>query len=42
MLPINFGSIWPSSFRGDDFFVFQPIGIAAMFVEQLEQNYQSL
>jgi hypothetical protein len=37
MLPANFGSIWPSSFRGEDFFLTlvnqkQELPLAAIFV----------
>jgi hypothetical protein len=38
MLPAKFGSIWPSSFRGEDFFLTlanQKKRMAAMFVGRM-------
>jgi hypothetical protein len=47
MLPTKFRFIWPSSFRGDDFFFKsanqkQELPVVAMFVNGLGQNEQSL
>jgi hypothetical protein len=46
MLPAKFGSIWPSCFRGEDFFKHLPIRkkeliLAAMFVGQMEPNEEA-
>jgi hypothetical protein len=44
MLPAKFGSIWPSSFRGEDFFnISQPItylGVIALFSSNF-QNFNT-
>ena len=46
MLHTNFRFIWPRSFRGEDFFKSanqkQELPVAAMLVNRLEQNEQSL
>ena len=46
MLPTKFRFIWPSDFRGEDFFKSanqkQELPVAAMFVNGLGQNVQSL
>ena len=46
MLPTKFRFIWPSGFRGDDFFKSanqkQELPIVAMFVNRSELNEQSL
>jgi hypothetical protein len=46
MLPTKFRFIWPSGFRGEDFFKSsnqkQELPEAAMFVKGSEQNEQSL
>jgi hypothetical protein len=46
MLPTKFHFIWPSSFRGEDFFKpanqKQELPMVAMFVNELGQNEQSL
>jgi hypothetical protein len=46
MLPTKFQFIWPSSFRGEDFFKSanqkQELPVVAMFVNGSEQNVQSL
>ena len=46
MLPTKFSFIWPSGFRGEDFFKSanqkQELPVAAMFVNGSGQNYQSL
>ena len=46
MLPTKFRFIWPSGFRGEDFFKSanqkQELPMAAMFVDGLGQNEQSL
>ena len=46
MLPIKFWFIWPSGFRGDDFFKSanqkQELPMAALFVNGSGQNEQSL
>jgi hypothetical protein len=46
MLPTKFRFIWPSGFRGEDFFKSanqkQELPMAAMFVNGLELNEQSL
>ena len=46
MLPIKFRYIWPSGFRGDDFFKSanqkQELPVKAMFVNGSGQNEQSL
>jgi hypothetical protein len=46
MLPIKFRFIWPSGFRGDDFFKSanqkQELPMAALFVNGSGQNEQSL
>jgi hypothetical protein len=46
MLPRKFRFIWPSGFRGEDFFKSanqkQELPVVAMFVNGLGQNEQSL
>jgi hypothetical protein len=46
MLLAKFGSIWPSSFRGGDFFNISQsekrIFLAAMFIGQMERNGETL
>ena len=46
MLPIKFRFIWPSAFRGEDFFISanqkQELPVAAMFVNGLGRNDHSL
>ena len=46
MLPTKFRSIWPSGFRGEDFFKSanqkQELSMAAMFVNGSELNEQLL
>jgi hypothetical protein len=46
MLPTKFRFIWPSGFRGEDFFKSanqkQELPVAAMFVNGLGRNEQSL
>jgi hypothetical protein len=46
MLPTKFQFIWPSSFRGEDFFKSahqkQELPVAVMFVNGSGQNVQSL
>ena len=46
MLPTKFRFIWPSGFRGEDFFISanqkQELPVAAMFVNGSGQNVQSL
>jgi hypothetical protein len=46
MLPTKFRFIWPSSFRGEDFFKSanqkQELSMVAMFVDGSGQNEQSL
>ena len=46
MFPTKFRFIWPSGFRGEDFFKSanqkQELTMAAMFVDGSEQNEQSL
>ena len=46
MLPTKFRSIWPSGFRGGDFYKStnqeQELPVAAMFVNGSELNEQSL
>jgi hypothetical protein len=46
MLPIKFWFIWPSGFRGEDFFKSanqkQELSMVAMFVNGSGQNEQSL
>ena len=46
MLPTKFQLIWPSGFRGEDFFKLanqkQELPVAAMFVNRSELNEQSL
>ena len=46
MLPIKFRFIWPSCFRGEDFFKLsnqkQELPVVAMFVNEPGQNVQSL
>jgi hypothetical protein len=46
MLPIKFRFIWPSGFRGEDFFKSanqkQELPVVAMFVNGSGQNVQSL
>jgi hypothetical protein len=45
MLPTKFQFIWPSSFRGEDFFKSvnqkQELPVVAMFVKGSERNEQS-
>ena len=46
MLPAKFGSIWPSSFKGEDFLTLtnqkQELLLVAMFVGQMEQYEEAL
>jgi hypothetical protein len=46
MLPAKFGSIWPSSFRGEDFLTLanqkKEMLLAALFVGQMERNEETL
>jgi hypothetical protein len=46
MLPAKFGSIWPSSFRGEDFFNISQsetrIALAAIFVGGMGRNEETL
>jgi hypothetical protein len=46
MLPTKFRFIWPSDFRGEDFFKWanqkQELPVVAMFVNGSGQNVQSL
>jgi hypothetical protein len=46
MLPAKFGSIWPSSFRGDFSFSLankkQELPLAAIFVGRMGQNEETL
>ena len=46
MLPAKFGSIWPSSFRGEDFLTLanqkQELPLAAIFVGGMGQNEENL
>jgi hypothetical protein len=46
MLPAKFGSIWPSSFRGEDFFNISQsekrILLVAIFVGQMEPYEEAL
>ena len=46
MLPTKFGFIWPSGFRGEDFFQLanqkQELPVASMFVNGSGQNVQCL
>jgi hypothetical protein len=46
MLPSKFGSIWPSCFRGEDFFTLanqkKELILAAMFVGRMEPNKEAL
>ena len=46
MLPTKFRFIWPSGFRGEDFFISanqkQELPMTAMFVDGLGQNEQRL
>ena len=46
MLPAKFGSIWPSSFRGEDFFKLanqkQELPLAAIFVGGMGRNEETL
>ena len=46
MLPTKFRFIWPSAFRGEDFFKWtnqkQELPVAAMFVNGLGRNEQYL
>jgi hypothetical protein len=46
MLPTKFRIIWPSGFRGEDYFKLanqkQELPVAAMFVNGLGRNEQSL
>ena len=46
MLPAKFGSIWPSSFRGEDFLTLanqkQELPLAAIFVDGMGRNKKSL
>jgi hypothetical protein len=47
MLPAKFGSIWPSCFRGEDFFNIsqskkKELILVAMFVGQMEPNEEAL
>jgi hypothetical protein len=46
MLPAKFGSIWPSCFRGEDFFLTlanqkKKLILVAMFVGRMEPNVRS-
>ena len=46
MLPAKFGSIWPSSFRGEDFSTLanqkQELPLAAIFVGGMGRNEETL
>ena len=46
MLPAKFGSIWPSSFRGEDVsniaYQKQELSLAAIFVGGMERNGETL
>jgi hypothetical protein len=46
MLPAKFGSIWPSSFRGEDFLTLanqnQELPLAAIFVGGMGRNEETL
>jgi hypothetical protein len=47
MLPAKFGSIWPSCFRGEDFFLTlanqkKELILVAMFVGRMEPNEEAL
>jgi hypothetical protein len=46
MLPAKFGSIWPSSFRGEDFLTLanqkKELLLAAMFIGRMEPNEEDL
>jgi hypothetical protein len=46
MLPAKFGSIWPSSLRGEDFLTLanqkQELSLAAIFVGGMERNEETL
>jgi len=47
MLPAKFGSIWPSSFRGEDFFNIsqsekKELLLVAMFVGRMKPNEEAL
>jgi hypothetical protein len=46
MLPAKFGSIWPSSFRGEDFFTIAnqkpELPLAAIFVGGMGRNEETL
>jgi hypothetical protein len=46
MLPAKFGSIWPSSFRGEDFFNIsqseKELLLVAIFVVQMAPNEDAL
>ena len=46
MLPAKFGSIWPSSFRGEDFFNISQsetrIALGAIFVGRMGRNEETL
>jgi hypothetical protein len=46
MFPAKFGSIWPSSFRGEDFLTVanqkQDLLLGAIFVGQTERNEETL
>ena len=45
MLPAKFGSIWPSSFRGDFLIVVnqkKELLLAAMFIGRMEPNEEAL
>ena len=46
MLPAKFGSIWPSCFRGEDFFNIsqskKELILVAMFVGRMEPNEEAL
>jgi hypothetical protein len=46
MLPAKFGSIWPRSFRGEDFFNIsqskKELLLVAMFVGRMEPNEEAL
>ena len=46
MLPVKFGTIWPSSFRGEDFLTLanqkKELFLVAMFVSRMEPNEKAL
>jgi hypothetical protein len=47
MLPAKFGPIWPSSFKGEDFFLTlanqkKELLLVAMFVGRMEPNEEAL